>query len=116
MLAPLRLTFCIVVPDWPMTRAGLSSDRHPGYFPQSDKTSIADFVGIFEWSVGVVSVDSFAAHVGLAYSRTVAVLMVEPYSQQRSYPENNPHLMLFPARDGVERAIARFFATHFLVS
>ena len=36
--------------------------------------------------------------------------MVEPYSQQRSYPENNPHLRLFPARDGVEKSIARFFS------
>ena len=75
---------------------------------------MSDFLGIIEGSAGVVSVDSFAAHVGLAYSRVVAVLMVEPYSQKRSYPENNPHLRLFPGRDGVENAVARFFTTHLL--
>ena len=70
------------------------------------------FSALSRESVGVVSVDSFAAHVGMAYSRTVAVLMVEPYSQQRSYPENNPNLGLFPARDGVETSIAQFFSIH----
>ena len=64
--------------------------------------------------MGVVSVDSFAAHVGIAYSRIVAVLMVEPYSQQRSYPENNPDLRLFPGRDGVEGLVAGFLVTHLL--
>ena len=64
---------------------------------------------IIEGSAGVVSVDSFAAHVGLAYSRVAAVLMVEPYSQKISCPDNNPHLRLFPGCDGVENVVAEFF-------
>ena len=64
ILAPLRLTFCIVVlgladdQGWP--ELGLTSGL-------IDKTSIADFLGIIEWSVGVVSVDSFrgACRAGL---------------------------------------------------
>jgi ADP-heptose:LPS heptosyltransferase len=76
------------------------------------KTSVADFLGVIEGSVGVVSVDSFAAHVGIAYSRPVAVLMVDRYSQQRSYPANTLNLRLFPGRDGVERSIATFFSIH----
>jgi ADP-heptose:LPS heptosyltransferase len=76
------------------------------------ETSVTDFLAIIEGSVGVVSVDSFAAHVGIAYSCSVAVLMVPPYSQQRSYPANNFNLGLFPARDGVENLIAKFFSIH----
>ena len=86
-------------------------EQRAGLLSLIGKTSISDFLGIIEGSVGVISVDSFAAHVGLAYSRSVAVLMVEPYSQQRSYPENNPNLRLFPGRDGVEKAVVRFFTT-----
>jgi ADP-heptose:LPS heptosyltransferase len=74
---------------------GLTEDqRYPelearaGLLSLIGKTSIGDVLGVIAGSIGVVSVDSFAAHVGLAYSRPVAVLMVEPYSQQRSYPEN----------------------------
>ena len=98
---------------------GLADDqRYPelegiaGVLSFVGKTSISDFLAIIEGSVGVVSVDSFAAHVGLAYSRPVAVLMVEPYSQQRSYPANNSDLGLFPGRDGVENLIAKFFSIH----
>jgi ADP-heptose:LPS heptosyltransferase len=96
---------------------GLADDqRYPELEGRADvvslvgKTSISDFLAIIEGSVGVVSVDSFAAHVGLAYSRPVAVLMVEPYSQQRSYPANNSDLGLFPGRDGVEKSIAKFLS------
>ena len=116
ILALLRSTFSIVLLGSADDQRWPELEQTSGLLSLIGKTNIDDFLGIIEKSVGVVSVDSFAAHVGLAYSRIVAVLMVEPYSQQRSYPENNPHLRLFPARDGVERAIARFFATHFLVS
>jgi ADP-heptose:LPS heptosyltransferase len=74
------------------------------------KTSISEFLAIIEGSAGVVSVDSFAAHVGIAYSLPVAVLMIAPYSQQQSYPASLPNLKLFPARDGVEQSIARFLS------
>ena len=80
------------------------------FFLLIGKTTVTDFLAIIEGSVGVVSVDSFAAHVGIAYSRPVAVLMVEPYSQQRSYPANNSDLGLFPGRDGVEKSIAKFLS------
>ena len=46
--------------------------------------------GIIEGSAGVVSVDSFAAHVDIAFSRLVAVLMVAPYSEQQFVSENMP--------------------------
>jgi ADP-heptose:LPS heptosyltransferase len=116
ILALLRSTFSIVLLGLADDQRWPELEQTSGLFSLIGKTNIDDLLGIIEKSVGVISVDSFAAHVGLAYSRTVAVLMVEPYSQRRSYPENNPHLRLFPARDGVERAIARLFATHFLVS
>jgi ADP-heptose:LPS heptosyltransferase len=98
---------------------GLADDqRYPKIEGRTDvvsligKTTVTDFLVIIEGSVGVVSVDSFAAHVGIAYSRTVAVLMVEPYSQHRSYPANNPNLGLFPGLDGVEKPVAKFFSIH----
>jgi ADP-heptose:LPS heptosyltransferase len=98
---------------------GLADDqRYPKLEGRTDvlsligKTTVSDFLAIIEGSVGVVSVDSFAAHVGIAYSRTVAVLMVGTYSQQRSYPANNRNLGLFSGRDGVEKTIAKFFAIH----
>jgi glycosyltransferase involved in cell wall biosynthesis/ADP-heptose:LPS heptosyltransferase len=116
ILALLRSTFSIVLLGLADDERWPELEQTSGLLSLIGKTNIDDLLGIIEESVGVVSVDSFAAHVGLAYSRTVAVLMVEPYSQQRSYPENNPHLRLFPASDGVERAIARFFATDLLVS
>ena len=112
ILSSLASNFSIVL-------LGLADDqRYPKLEGRSDalsligKTTVTDFLAIIEGSVGVVSVDSFAAHVGIAYSRTVAVLMVGPYSQPRSYPANNPDLKLFPARDGVETTIAKFFAIH----
>jgi ADP-heptose:LPS heptosyltransferase len=103
--------------DFSIVLLGLADDqRYPKLEGRGDvlsligKTSISDFLAIIEGSVGVISVDSFAAHVGLAYSRAVAVLMVDPYSQQRSYPANNSNLGLFPGRDGVEKSIAQFFS------
>ena len=114
ILAPLLANFSIVL-------LGLADDqRYPeleqraGVHSLIGRTNVSDFLGIVEGSVGVVSVDSFAAHVEIAYSRIVAVLMVEPYSQQRSYPENNPDLRLFPGRDGVEGLVAGFLVTHLL--
>jgi ADP-heptose:LPS heptosyltransferase len=111
IVSSLAATFSIVL-------LGLTDDqRYPKIEGRADvlslvgKTSVSDFLAIIEGSIGVVSVDSFAAHVGLAYSRPVAVLMVEPYSQQRSYPANNSNLGLFPGRDGVEKAIATFLST-----
>ena len=110
ILSSLESNFSIVL-------LGLTDDqRYPELEARANvlsligKTSVADFLGIIEGSVGVVSVDSFAAHVGIAYSRAVAVLMVRPYSQQRSYPANNPNLGLFAGRDGVEESIAQFFS------
>jgi ADP-heptose:LPS heptosyltransferase len=110
ILSSLASNFSIVL-------LGLADDqRYPKLEGRADvlsligKTTVTDFLAIIEGSVGVVSVDSFAAHVGLAYSRSVAVLMVKPYSQQRSYPANNSNLRLFPGRDRVEESIARFFS------
>jgi ADP-heptose:LPS heptosyltransferase len=110
ILASLMSNFAIVL-------LGLADDqRYPELEGRGDvlsligQTSMGDFLAIIEGSDGVVSVDSFAAHVGLAYSRSVAVLMVKPYSQQRSYPANNSNLRLFPGRDGVEKSIAQFFS------
>ena len=114
ILAPLRATFSIVLLGSADDQRCPDLERTAGLLSLIGKTSIGDFLGIIEGSVGVVSVDSFAAHVGLAYSRIVAVLMVEPYSQKRSYPDSNANLRLFPGHDGVERAVARFFATHLL--
>jgi ADP-heptose:LPS heptosyltransferase len=112
ILSSLEANFSIVL-------LGLADDqRYPELEARTNvlsligKTSVADFLGVIEGSVGVVSVDSFAAHVGIAYSRPVAVLMVDRYSQQRSYPANNLNLRLFPGRDAVERSIARFFSIH----
>jgi ADP-heptose:LPS heptosyltransferase len=110
ILSSLASNFSIVL-------LGLADDqRYPKLEARTDvlsligKTTVTDFLAIIEGSVGVVSVDSFAAHVGIAYSRPVAVLMVGPYSQQRSYPANNPNLRLFAGRDGVEKSIAQFFS------
>ena len=110
ILSSLASNFSIVL-------LGLADDqRYPKLEGRTDvlsligKTTVTDFLAIIEGSVGVVSVDSFAAHVGIAYSRPVAVLMVEPYSQQRSYPANNSDLGLFPGRDGVEKSIAKFLS------
>ena len=110
ILASLMSNFAIVL-------LGLTDDqRYPELEGRGDvlsligQTSMGDFLAIIEGSDGVVSVDSFAAHVGLAYSRSVAVLMVKPYSQQRSYPANNSNLRLFPGRDGVEKSITQFFS------
>ena len=107
ILSALRATFSIVLlgraddQRWLERRAGLLSLLR--------KTSMSDFLDIMEGSAGVVSVDSFAAHIGLTYSRVVAVLMVEPYSQEISYPDNNPHLRLFLGCDGVEEVVTEFF-------
>jgi heptosyltransferase-3 len=108
-----------LVSNFSIVLLGLTDDqRYPELEGRADvlsligKTNTRDFLAIIEGSVGVVSVDSFAAHVGLAYSRPVGVLMVDRYSQQRSYPANNPNLRLFPGRDGVGKSIAKFFAIH----
>ena len=111
ILSALRATFSIVLLGRADDQRWPELERTAGLLSLIGKTSMSDFLGIIEGSAGVVSVDSFAAHVGLAYSRTVAVLMVEPYSQQRSYPQNNPHLRLFPARDGVEKSVAGLLET-----
>jgi ADP-heptose:LPS heptosyltransferase len=112
IIASLVSNFAIVL-------LGLTDDdKYPELEARADlvsligKTRISEFLAIIERSAGVVSVDSFAAHVGIAYSLPVAVLMVAPYSQQQSYPANIPNLRLFPARDGVEKAIAKFLSIH----
>ena len=114
ILSALRATFSIVLLGRADDQRWPELERRAGLLSLIGKTSMSDFLGIIEGSAGVVSVDSFAAHVGLAYSRVVAVLMVEPYSQKISYPDNNPHLRLFPGCDGVENVVAEFFTTHLL--
>jgi ADP-heptose:LPS heptosyltransferase len=84
ILALLRSTFSIVLLGSADDQRWPELEATSGLLSLIGKTNIDDLLGIIEKSVGVVSVDSFAAHVGLAYSRTVAVLMVEPYSQQQS--------------------------------
>jgi ADP-heptose:LPS heptosyltransferase len=74
------------------------------------RTSICDMLGVIQQSRGVVSIDSFAPHVGLAYAKKVAVLMVENTSNNRSFPENNPNLKFFPAAFESGEAIELFFA------
>ena len=111
ILKPLNAIFSIVLLGLADDQRWPELEQAGGVLSLIGKTSIGDFLGIIEGSAGVLSVDSFAAHVGLAYSRMVAVLMVEPYSQERSYPENNPHLRFFPGRDGVEKSVAGFFET-----
>jgi hypothetical protein len=58
ILAPLRLTFSIVLLGLDDDQGRLELERTFGLLSLIDRTSIADFVGIIEWSVGVVSVDS----------------------------------------------------------
>ena len=67
ILAPLRLTFSIVLLGLADDQGWPELGQTSGLLSLIDKTSIADFLGIIEWSVGVVSVDSFrgACRAGL---------------------------------------------------
>ena len=59
------------------------------------KTTISDLLRVIGGSAGVLSIDSVSAHIGLAYGKAVAVLMVEGISDSRSYPETGPYLAFF---------------------
>ncbi len=56
------------------------------------ETSIREALGVISLSCGVISVDSFAAHVALAYEKPVAILMKEGFSNRKSYPQKNANL------------------------
>jgi hypothetical protein len=67
ILAPLRLTFSIVLLGLADDQGWLELEQTSGLLSLIYKTSIADLLGIIERSVGVVSVDSFrgACRAGL---------------------------------------------------
>jgi len=67
----------------------------PGLLSLLGKTTIPELCRVVEESHGVISVDSFSAHIGLAYKKRVAVLAVEGISDRRSYPQDNPDLRFF---------------------
>ncbi|HEY4414575.1 MAG TPA: glycosyltransferase family 9 protein [Verrucomicrobiae bacterium] len=83
----------------------------PGVVCVIGKTSIPDMFGIIEQSNGIVSIDSLAPHVSLAYGKKTAVLMIESISNPRSFPDNNPNLKFFPAVTGAGEAIESFLSS-----
>ena len=81
----------------------------PGVISLIGRTNIRDLLGVIQQSRGVVSIDSFAPHVGLAYAKRVAVLMVAKTSNRFSFPQNNPGLKFFQAAasgDAIENFLA----------
>lgn len=74
--------------------------RHiSGLTDLTDQTSLREALVIIGISQAVISVDSFSAHVGLAYQKPVALLMKTGFSNPRSYPSENKHLRFFDARN-----------------
>jgi ADP-heptose:LPS heptosyltransferase len=103
-----RLPIVLVGAPVDAERAGNLIDL-PGVISLIGRTSICDMLGVIQQSRGVVSIDSFAPHVGLAYAKKVAVLMVENTSNNRSFPKKNPNLKFVrPAVESGE-AIEHFF-------
>ncbi len=81
----------------------------PGIIPLFGRTTIPEFLRLVEESSGVISVDSFAAHLGLAYEKKVAVLMVKIFSDPNSYPRENRNLSLCPSDEELTDRLAELF-------
>lgn len=90
-------------------RAGADGFDLEGGIRLCGRTSIPEFLRVVEESMGVVSVDSFAPHVGLAYGRRAAVLMVDNISQTRSFPKANPNLAFFSPSVNRAGEVVNFF-------
>ncbi len=59
------------------------------------QTDLRELMRVIEESEGAIGVDSFCAHVGLAYDKPVAVICVEGISQTQSFPEGTSRLRFF---------------------
>jgi hypothetical protein len=62
--------------------------------------------GLYLPSPGVVGIDSFCAHIGLAYGKRVVVLVSPGFTYRRSFPLENPSLAFFLDSSDTAEAVA----------